>query len=82
MLFRLLPDFLGYQHLWERMKAGMLAKSWKSRVGYFTQCSGSVGPSGARDVQASAVRLDHLRLDTSKLSKMQISKELLDLAGC
>lgn len=32
MLFRLLPSVLGCQHLWGPKKAGMLAKSWKSRV--------------------------------------------------
>lgn len=38
-----------------------------------------MGPSGARNVQAEALRLYHLGLATLKLSRIQILKENLEL---
>lgn len=39
------------------------------------------GTSGARDMAVDA-RLNHLGLATLKLSRVQILKEYLELAGC
>lgn len=62
MLFRLLPA------VWDQRKLGCLPSP--GRTDCLTQCPGSVGPSGASEVQAAAVRLGRLGLATLKLSWM------------